>query len=607
MHRPRTMPMICALALCLVLPAPASAKPYKGAELRTKESYKWGRFEVRMRSAGREGMLSSFFTYNDLNSIWNEIDIEILGRYPDGIQFNTITPGRVNHLGHHRLAFNPHQEFHTYAFEWTPQYVAWFVDGQEILRQVGTHISTLTQPQKIMMNVWAPVFDNWVGAWTDQVLPAFASYDYVSYASYTPFAGNTGTGNNFTLQWKDDFDSLDTARWDRATHTWSDNRADMLPANIVFRDGHMILCLTKDTAPGYTDNAAPSPTSARWSGGTLEVAFTEEVDSATAAAGTSYIVPGITLASHRLLPDWKTVTMAAPAFDTSKTNTIIIQNVRDRWSPANTMTGKALTVLESAPLTLPARINVGGPPWGDYLAGAAWGPSVEHGVMDGAAVAFSPSLPIAGTDEPDIYRTQMSGLVRYRVRVPDGLYKTTLMFAENQLTSGGQRVFHVSVEDREVARNVDVLNRAGANTAYTILADSVEVSDGILEVHLMSVVGETMLSGLVIEPLSVTSAGPEQEGLPPEFDLAQNYPNPFNPATVIRFQIPASGHVSLTVFDMLGRKVATLVDDVLEAGEHAVSFAGADDRTGGALATGAYLYQLRAGTSVRTRTMLLLR
>ncbi len=597
------------LALSILLTDGSPAKTYKGAELRTKDSYKWGRFEVRMKSAAREGTLSSFFTYNDLNGIWNEIDIEILGRYPDDIQFNTITPGRVNHLGHHKLNFSPHQDYHTYAFEWTPQYVAWFVDGQEVLRQTESHVSTMTQAQKIMMNVWIPVFENWTGAWNDLVLPAFAYYDFVSCASYTPFSGNTGTGSNFTLQWKDEFDSLDTSRWDLATHTWADNRADMLPANIVFREGKMILCLTMETATGYVDNVPPSPTWARWSDGMLSVAFTEEVDSLTSTATGNYIVPGVPLSSHRLLADRATVEMTAPTFDTSKTNNVIVQNVRDQFSPPNTMTGKATTILEGIPLSFPIKINVGGPAWGDYLAGAEWGPATEHGGMDGAATVFSSSLTIAGTTDQEIYRSQMTGLVRYRVRVPDGLYDVTLMFAENQLTSGGQRVFHVTLEDREIARNVDVLARAGRNTAYTITADSVDVTDGVLEVHLMSVIGETMLSGLTIGPAEVTSVGSSESGVPREFELSQNYPNPFNPATVIRYRIPEAGPVSLKVYDLLGREVAALVDNVEEPGEHTATFdAGAGSSTVGcSLAGGVYLYRLRAGSITETRTMLLLR
>nr|NIR96263.1 family 16 glycosylhydrolase [Gammaproteobacteria bacterium]NIW45004.1 family 16 glycosylhydrolase [Gammaproteobacteria bacterium]NIX59119.1 family 16 glycosylhydrolase [candidate division Zixibacteria bacterium] len=102
------------------------AKPYKGAELRTNTSFLSGRFEVRMKSTAGSGLLSSFFTYHDTPVIpaqWNEIDIEILGRYSDEVQFNIITQGQVNHVVERTVAFNPHQSFHVYAIEWTPDYV----------------------------------------------------------------------------------------------------------------------------------------------------------------------------------------------------------------------------------------------------------------------------------------------------------------------------------------------------------------------------------------------------------------------------------------------------------------------------------------------------
>src|SRR5512140_648022 len=141
-------------ALFVASPSAAPAKVYKGAEYRTKASYLYGRFEARSRAIGREGTLSSFFTYNDdyPNTEWNEIDIEVLGRYADDIQFNTITPGQTNHVSHRYLPFNPAVDYHVYGFEWTPDYVAWFVDSIEVCRQTGPHIATLTIPQKIMMN-----------------------------------------------------------------------------------------------------------------------------------------------------------------------------------------------------------------------------------------------------------------------------------------------------------------------------------------------------------------------------------------------------------------------------------------------------------------------
>ncbi len=88
---------------------------------------------------------------------------------------------------------------------------------------------------------------------------------------------------------------------------------------------------------------------------------------------------------------------------------------------------------------------------------------------------------------------------------------------------------------------------------------------------------------------------------PLTFLLEQNYPNPFNPTTSIKFQIPSSNHVTLKVFDMLGRKVATLVDEVKEAGEHAVVW------DASAMASGVFYYQMRTGTYTKTRALTLLK
>jgi beta-glucanase (GH16 family) len=69
------------LLLLLIIPFQIYAKDFKGAEFRTKQSFLYGRFEVRMKSAFREGMLSSFFTFYEFSGgieEWNEIDIEIL-------------------------------------------------------------------------------------------------------------------------------------------------------------------------------------------------------------------------------------------------------------------------------------------------------------------------------------------------------------------------------------------------------------------------------------------------------------------------------------------------------------------------------------------------
>jgi subtilisin family serine protease len=89
--------------------------------------------------------------------------------------------------------------------------------------------------------------------------------------------------------------------------------------------------------------------------------------------------------------------------------------------------------------------------------------------------------------------------------------------------------------------------------------------------------------------------------LPAATELLQNYPNPFNPETRVRYRLAEPGFVTCTVYDLLGREVATLVSERQPAGEHAVTWNAAGRPSG------VYFYRLVAGSSVKTRTMILLR
>jgi hypothetical protein len=98
-----------------------------------------------------------------------------------------------------------------------------------------------------------------------------------------------------------------------------------------------------------------------------------------------------------------------------------------------------------------------------------------------------------------------------------------------------------------------------------------------------------------------TSIDRDELDAPNGFSLSQNYPNPFNPSTMINYNLVESGMTRLTVFDMLGREVAVLVDQNQSAGAYQVSF----DATG--LPTGMYLYRLQSGTRSLTGKMLLVK
>ncbi len=97
-----------------------------------------------------------------------------------------------------------------------------------------------------------------------------------------------------------------------------------------------------------------------------------------------------------------------------------------------------------------------------------------------------------------------------------------------------------------------------------------------------------------------------QSSLPKDFELLQNHPNPFNAATAIRYRLSRSAHVMLDVYNILGQKVATLVDENQDAGSMEVTWDGKDQQ-GRDLASGVYFYELRAGDMRQTKRMVLLK
>lgn len=100
--------------------------------------------------------------------------------------------------------------------------------------------------------------------------------------------------------------------------------------------------------------------------------------------------------------------------------------------------------------------------------------------------------------------------------------------------------------------------------------------------------------------------GVDDDRLPDLFSLDQNYPNPFNPQTAISFSIPRRGFAELTVYNILGSKVRTLVNSTLEAGRHVVIFDGLDAQ-GKPIAPGVYFYRLKTESDILTRKMVLIK
>ena len=95
--------------------------------------------------------------------------------------------------------------------------------------------------------------------------------------------------------------------------------------------------------------------------------------------------------------------------------------------------------------------------------------------------------------------------------------------------------------------------------------------------------------------------------LPQTFELHQNYPNPFNPSTTISFTMPAASPVSLNIYNMLGQKVKTLINDsVLSPGTHEIRWDGHDDEER-QVSSGIYIYRICTSNEIKARKMVLIK
>jgi len=113
--------------------------------------------------------------------------------------------------------------------------------------------------------------------------------------------------------------------------------------------------------------------------------------------------------------------------------------------------------------------------------------------------------------------------------------------------------------------------------------------------------------GLYLHKLDNSPVGiPGNGDTPPRVNLAQNYPNPFNPVTTISFQLPVSGNVKLSIYNLKGQLVNNLIDEYRSAGDHAILW-NATDLSGVPLATGLYLYVLETPSVTLTKKMMLMK
>ena len=243
------------LPILSILCFASSAGAVTSAELIRTEPLRYGKFEARLQFAGGGGVIGSFFMWKDGSEMsdiyWNELDFETLDAACE-LQTNSIyglpqTSSEGKDYGLTGLC----EGYHTYAYEWTPEYIAWVVDGEEIRRDTGAAATAYAEnaPDGMQMrfNAW-PGDASFGGVFDPSILPVYEFISWAQYSEYTPGAGDDGS--DFTLSWREEFDSM-PAGW--STGSWESPKGQSThsPTNVVFVDGIAVLAITADDATGY--------------------------------------------------------------------------------------------------------------------------------------------------------------------------------------------------------------------------------------------------------------------------------------------------------------------------------------------------------------------
>ncbi len=248
------------------LTAAAPAKAVTSAEIYTSAAYQYGRYSARIQFAPGSGVVSSFFLWKDGSEqegvFWNELDFEKL-EAECRMETNTIFGDPVELDAEKHALGDLCGEYHVYTYEWTPEYIAWLVDGVEIRRETGeraaAYADNTAEGMQLRFNVW-PGDETFGGAFDPAILPVYEYIDWVEYSSYANGA--------FQVEWREDFtDGTIPSGWLTASWESPKGLSTHSATNVVIKDGYVVLALTNDDAtgignadPGATDTEEPAPT-----------------------------------------------------------------------------------------------------------------------------------------------------------------------------------------------------------------------------------------------------------------------------------------------------------------------------------------------------------
>jgi len=187
------------------------------------------------------------------------------------------------------------------------------------------------------------------------------------------------------------------------------------------------------------------------------------------------------------------------------------------------------------------------------------------------------------------------------------------VFRSNDNGENWTQLFSVSALINEMVFNSNG-NLFIATNGAGVFRDSIQINDGLTDLNVLSlavnsggyIFAGTNNSGVFRSTQSTTPVKEIFKVFPSSFELYQNYPNPFNPSTTISWQSPISIWQTLKIYDLLGREVATLVNEYKPAGRYEVEFNG-NSYEGKNLSSGVYFYWLQAGEFTYTKKLILMK
>jgi hypothetical protein len=236
---------------CVVAAAawPSGAGAVSSAELYTNASYTYGRFDARVQYAAGDGVVSSFFLWKERSEqsgvFWNELDFEKLWAdcsLATNALYGSPEMSHSEDYGDDDMC----TAIHTYTYEWTPDYIAWLIDGVEIRRDTGDAVGAFRDNaaggMRIHFNVW-PGDATFGGNFEPAILPVHQYVNWVQYSAYVD--------GDFQVQWREDFDGGGVpSGWSTATWPSPKNLSTHSSANVAFINGYAVLSLTADNATG---------------------------------------------------------------------------------------------------------------------------------------------------------------------------------------------------------------------------------------------------------------------------------------------------------------------------------------------------------------------